>query len=46
LSGGVPAIYSHLQAKGWRVEREHLLVKDFRVQFRAASGLTEIYPKA
>jgi hypothetical protein len=41
LSAGMPAIYSHLQSKGWRVEREHLLVKDFPVQFLAASGLTE-----
>ena len=41
LSAGIPAIYSHLQSKGWRVEREHLLIKDFPVQFLAASGLTE-----
>ena len=41
LSAGIPAIYSHLQAKGWRVEREHLVVKDFPVRFLAASGLTE-----
>src|SRR5712691_934704 len=41
LSAGVPAIYSHLQSKGWRVEREHLLIKHFPVQFLAASGLTE-----
>src|SRR5213593_1184311 len=41
LSAGIPAIYSHLQSKGWRVEREHLLVMDFPVQFLAASGLTE-----
>jgi hypothetical protein len=41
LSVGIPAIYSHLQSKGWRVEREHLLIKDFPVQFLAASGLTE-----
>ena len=41
LSAGIPAIYSYLQAKGWRVEREHLVVKDFPVQFLAASGLTE-----
>src|SRR5438105_5987313 len=41
LSAGIPAIYSHLQSKGWRVEHEHLLVKDFPVQFLAASGLTE-----
>jgi hypothetical protein len=41
LSAGVPAIYSHLQSKGWRVEREHLLIKNFPVQFLAASGLTE-----
>ena len=41
LSAGIPAIYSHLQSKGWRVEREHLLIGDFAVQFLAASGLTE-----
>ena len=41
LSAGIPAIYSHLQSKGWRVEREHLLIGDFPVQFLAASGLTE-----
>jgi hypothetical protein len=41
LSAGIPAIYAHLQSKGWRVEREHLLVNDFPVQFLAASGLTE-----
>jgi len=41
LSAGIPAIYAHLQSKGWRVERDHLLVNDFPVQFLAASGLTE-----
>jgi hypothetical protein len=41
LSAGIPEVYSHLQSKGWRVEGEHLLVKDFPVQFLAASGLTE-----
>jgi hypothetical protein len=41
LSAGVPALYSHLQSKGWRVEREYLLINDFPVQFLAASGLTE-----
>jgi hypothetical protein len=41
LSAGVPAIYWHLQSKGWHVEREHLIIKDFPVQFLAASGLTE-----
>lgn len=41
LTAGIPAIYSHLQAKGWRVEREHLLVRGFPVQFLAAVGLTE-----
>ena len=30
-----------MQSKGWRFELEHLLVKDFPVQFLAASGLTE-----
>jgi hypothetical protein len=41
LRAGIPAIYSHLQSKGWHVEREHLLIRDFPVQFLAASGLTE-----
>ena len=41
LTAGIPAIYAHLQKRGWRVEREHLLVKDFPVQFLAAAGLTE-----
>ena len=41
LSAGIPAIYAHLQSKGWDVQREHLLIKDFPVQFLAASGLTE-----
>ena len=41
LSAGIPAIYSHLQSKGWRVEREHLLIGNFPVRFLAASGLTE-----
>src|SRR5213594_1524200 len=41
LSAGIPAFYSYLQSKGWRVVREHLLVMDFPVQFLAASGLTE-----
>jgi hypothetical protein len=41
LSAGIPAIHSHLQSKGWRVECEHLMIKDFPVQFLAGSGLTE-----
>jgi hypothetical protein len=41
LGAGIPAIYEHLQSKGWRIEREHLLIKDFPVQFLAAGGLTE-----
>ena len=41
LTAGIPAIYSHLQSKGWRVESEHMLIKDFPVQFLAARGLTE-----
>jgi len=41
LTAGLPAIYAHLQAQGWQVEREHLLVRGFPVQFLAASGLTE-----
>src|SRR5579862_190481 len=41
LTAGIPAIYAHLQSQGWQVEREHLLVREFPVQFLAASGLTE-----
>src|SRR5881296_1893601 len=41
LTSGISAIYSHLQAQGWEVEGEHLLVRGFPVQFLAASGLTE-----
>jgi hypothetical protein len=41
LTAGIPAIYSHLQAQGWEVEREHLLIRGFPVQFLAASGLTD-----
>ena len=41
LTAGIPAIYSHLQSKGCRIEHEHMLIKDFPVQFLAARGLTE-----
>ncbi len=41
LTAGVPDIYAHLQSQGWRVEREHLLIRGFPVQFLAAGGLTE-----
>jgi hypothetical protein len=41
LTSGIPAIYEHLKAQGWEVEREHLLVRGFPVQFLAANGLTE-----
>ncbi len=41
LTAGIPAIYAHLQARGWEVERDHLLVRGFPVQFLAASGLSE-----
>jgi hypothetical protein len=41
LTAGIPAIYAYLQARGWQVEREHLLIRGFPVQFLAAGGLTE-----
>ena len=41
LTARIPAIYAHLQAQGWQVEREHLLVRGFPVQFLAAHELTE-----
>lgn len=40
LSAGIPAIYSYLRERGWRIEREHLLIKGFPVQFLAAAHLT------
>jgi hypothetical protein len=41
LTAGIPAIYAQLQAQGWEVEGEHLLLRGFPVQLLAASGLTE-----
>jgi hypothetical protein len=41
LTAGIPAIYAHLQAQGWQVEREHLLCCGFPVQFLVSAGLTE-----
>jgi hypothetical protein len=41
LMAVIPGIYQHLQAQGWQVEGEHLLVRGFPVQFLPASGLTE-----
>lgn len=41
LSAGIPAIYAHLQSRGWQVEREHLILRGFPVQFLAAHGLTD-----
>jgi len=41
LTAGIPAIYAHLQAQGWQVEHEHLLLRGFPVQFLVAGGLTE-----
>ncbi len=41
LTAGIPAIYSRLQTLGWQIDREHLLIRAFPVQFLAAHGLTE-----
>ena len=41
LTAGIPAIYAHLKAQGWQIDREHLLCQGFPVQFLAAAGLTE-----
>jgi hypothetical protein len=41
LTAGIPALYAYLQARGWQVEHDHLLVHGFPVQFLAAEGLTE-----
>ena len=40
LSAGVHDLYEALRARGWDVEGDHLLLKDFPVQFLAAYGLT------
>jgi len=41
LTAGIPAIYAHLQSQGWQIDREHLLIRGFPVQFLAATGLTQ-----
>lgn len=41
LTAGIPAIYEHLQASGWTVEAEHLLLHGFPVQWLATHKLTE-----
>ena len=41
LTAGIPAIYAHLKSQGWEIEREHLMIRGFPVQFLAADGLTE-----
>jgi hypothetical protein len=41
LTGGIPHIYEALLAKGWKAEGDHLLLRNFPVQFLAAHGLTE-----
>src|SRR6266571_4922347 len=42
LAAGIPALYGHLQSQGWQVEREHLMVRGFPVQFLAADvGVSE-----
>ena len=37
FTAGIPAIYAHLQAQGWQVEGEHLVIHRFPVQFLAAA---------
>jgi len=41
LSAGVHDIYEALRARGCEIEGDHLLLKNFPVQFLAADGLTE-----
>ena len=41
LTGGIPQIYEALVARGWKIEGDHLLVRDFPVQFLPAHGLTQ-----
>ena len=41
LSAGIPAIYAHLQSRGWQVQREHIILRGCPVQCLAAHGVTE-----
>lgn len=41
LSAGVPAIYAHLRELGHTVDREHIIIGGFPVQWLGAHGLTE-----
>ena len=41
LSAGIPAIYAHLQKLGHAIDREHIMVRGFPVQWLATHGLTE-----
>jgi hypothetical protein len=41
LSAGVPEIYEALRRQGYEIEGDHLILKNFPVQFLAAHGLTE-----
>jgi len=41
MTAGIPGIYANLQARGWQVQDDHVLIRGFPVQFLAASGLTE-----
>ena len=41
LSAGIPEIYARLRSLGHTIDREHILVCGFPVQWLAAGGLTE-----
>ena len=41
LTAGSPAISAHLQSLGHSIDREHVLVRGFSVQWLAADALTE-----
>ena len=41
LSAGIPAIYAHLQKLGHAIDREHIMIRSFPVQWLATHGLTE-----
>lgn len=41
LSAGIPAIYAHLQKLGHAIDREHIMIRGFPVQWLATHGLTE-----
>ncbi len=41
IPAGIPALYAHLQKLGHDIDREHILIRGFPIQWLATHGLTE-----